>query len=136
MPSRRQSMAQATQFCVGLDNQPGMLAKLCEHLKQAGVNIEALFVSDDENCSWVNFIAAKTCDPERALSDGGYRFFTEKVLTVRMDNRPGALQDVAAQLAEAGVNIDYVYGSAGAEPSFMLVVQVDDLTRAEKALKG
>jgi len=129
----RYSMAKATQFCVGLENKPGMLAKLCEDLKHANVNIEAIFVTDDEDCAWVNFVVAATCDPEQALIEGGYKFFTEKVLTVQMENRPGALQHVAAKLAEAGVNIDYVYGSCGEQPTFMLVLNVDDLDGAAKA---
>lgn len=135
-PGRRQSMAEATQFCVGLENKPGMLARLCEHLKRADVNIEAIFVTDDEECAWVNFVVSTGCDPEQALIDGGYKFFTEKVLTVQMENRPGALQSVAAKLAGAGVNIEYVYGSCGQQPTFMLVLNVDDLKQAEEALQG
>ncbi len=132
----RLSMAEATQFCVGLENKPGVLAKLCEHLERANVNIEAIFVTDDEDCAWVNFVVAPNCDPEQALIDGGYKFFTEKVLTVQMENRPGALEHVAAKLAGAGVNIDYVYGSCGEQPTFMLVLNVDDLKGAEKAFQG
>lgn len=129
-------MSTATQYCVGLENKPGMLARLCEVLKRAEVNIEAIFVSDDEDCAWVNFVASPGCDPEPVLMDGGYKFLTERVLTVHMDNQPGALGSIAARLARAGVNIDYVYGSCGEQPSFMLVLSVDDLGRAEKALQG
>ena len=46
------------------------------------------------------------------------------------------LQSVAARLAQSGVNIDYVYGSCGDQPSFMLVLNVDDREKAEKCLKG
>ena len=127
-------MLEATQFCVGLENKPGMLAKLCGDLTRAKVNIEALFVSDDEGYSWVNFVVFAAADTEKALADSGYKYFTEKVLTVQMENRLGALEQVASQLAKAGVNIGYVYGSCGPEPSFTLVFSVDDFEQAEKAL--
>ena len=39
-------MAKATQFCVGLANKPGSLAKLCAALSRAKVNIEAISVAD------------------------------------------------------------------------------------------
>ena len=46
-------MSQATQFCVGLENKPGVLASLCAAIQRADVKIAALFVSDDEDFCWV-----------------------------------------------------------------------------------
>ena len=129
-------MPKVTQFCVGLENKPGMLAKLCADLKQAKVNVDALFVSDDEQGSWVNFVPAAGCNPEQALCDAGYRFLTESVLAVPMVNKPGALESVAIKLADAGVNIEYVYGSSGDMTKFILVLSVDDFELAEKALEA
>ena len=42
-------MPAATQFCVGLDNQPGMLSELCELMTEAKVNIEALCVAMEKH---------------------------------------------------------------------------------------
>jgi hypothetical protein len=125
---------QATQFCVGLKDKPGMLAELCGALRRANVSIEALFVSiDDEGC-WVNMVAAPAPAAERALCDGSYDFFKEQVLTLEGQNRPGVLEDIARDLAGAGVNINYVYGASGQGPRFVLVLNVSDLQRAEDVL--
>ncbi|MBU0719196.1 MAG: amino acid-binding protein, partial [Planctomycetes bacterium] len=104
-------MNETTQICVGLDNKPGELARLCRVLRDAAVNIEALCVTDDADCVWVNIVTNPADVAERVLSEGGYRFFTEKVLVLKIANQPGELEGVAAKLAEAKVNINYVYGA-------------------------
>ncbi len=128
-------MAEATQFCIGLDNKTGMLANLCGFLRRANVNIEALFVSHDEQYCWVNLIASPTSTARNALTEEGYHFFTEQVLTLQGDNRPGQLEAVSAKLSEAGVDINYIYGSASGS-LFTVVLNVSDLARAAKVLEG
>ena len=129
-------MAQATQFCVGMEDKPGSLAKLCASLRQANVNIEALYATNDADGCWVNMIATPEADAETALADGGYHFFREKVFTLHGASQPGELERIATTLADAGVNINYVYGAGTADSGFMAVLNVSDLERAEKLLGG
>ncbi len=127
-------MQEATQFCVGLSNEKGALARLCGLLREANVNIEALFVSDDEDGVWVNMVATPPEEADQALRSGGYRFVPETVLVVQAQSRPGGLERIAAELSEAGVNIQYVYGSGSLGSAFMLVLSVDDSMRAGEVL--
>lgn len=127
-------MDEAIQFCVGLEHKPGMLAKLCGDLGGAGVNVSAIFVSNDQDSAWVNLVCAPPADAERALVEAGYRFFTEKVLTIEGEDRKGELERVAKRLADAGINITYVYGSGIGGGKFTLVINVDDFDEAAKAL--
>lgn len=129
-------MAKATQFSVGLANQPGMLAKLCGALKRAKVNIDAISVADGSDCCWVRLVASPAAKAKQALTRGRFGFSTQRVLTAAAQNRPGELEKLAGKLARAGVNVNYVYGSnAKAGPS-TLVFGVNDLNRAAKALRG
>ena len=125
---------QATQFCVGVENKPGTLAELCEFLSQAEINIEAVFISIDEKSSWVNLVADSPAATERALVDGGFHFYSEDVVTLRATNRPGELASVARKLADADININYVYGSTGEGASFSLVLHVSDLPGTMKLI--
>ena len=127
-------MVEVTQFCVGLEHKPGMLAKLCAALRQAEVNINALCVSDDENCCWVNLVASPVEATDRVLAEGGFRYLAEKVLSLQLDNKPGTLEHVAATLAKGNVNINYIYGAGTHGTSCMLVFSVDDPARAMKLL--
>ena len=128
-------MAKVTQFCVGIENKPGMLTKLCKALRAKEVNIEALFVSSDEECVWVNLVATPTSAVEEALAEDGYRFFTEEVLTIRAENRPGEIERIATRLADANVNITYVYGSSTQGSHSTLVLCTDDIQKAAQALE-
>jgi len=127
-------MTERVQFCVALEDRPGMLATLCRHLRRADVNIEALFATQDERCTWVYLVASPETDTRRALASGGYRFLTEQVLTVYMDNKPGTLEAIADALSAAGVNINYVYGSGPGGTPFTLVLSTSDSERAAHAL--
>jgi hypothetical protein len=129
-------MIETTQFCVGLDNKPGMLAKLCGTLTKAKINIEALCVSDDDECCWVNLVTSDVQAAEHALGEAGYRFLSEQVLKVQIGNRPGDLECVASKLADAQVNINFVYGAGVPGSPSMLVLSVDDIERAVAALQG
>lgn len=129
------AMTEKTQFCIGLDNKPGQLAKLCTVFREADVNVEALCVSDDSDGVWVNVVATPEEVAERVLGDNDYRYLTEKVVTMQVGNQPGELGRVAAKLAEADVNINYVYGAGTGGHPCNLVLNVDDAGQAIKALE-
>ena len=128
-------MARATQFCVGLDNEPGILAKLCGVLKRARVNIEAISVADNSECCWVRFLASPAAKARAALVKGKYHFCTQRVLAVKAADKPGELERIAAKLARARVNINYVYASTGDGNKTTLVFGVDNLAKATKTVK-
>ena len=129
-------MPQATQFCVGLPDQPGVLAGLCSALNSASVNIRAIFVSDDPDCCWVNMIVEPMEAARRVLQKGKYNFFTEQVLALKLTDQPGRLEEVATKLAAAHININYVYGSCANSGTFTLIVNVSDADAAAKVLEG
>ena len=128
-------MAEVTQFCIGLENKPGVFARLCGTLKRAGVRINGLCVSDDEDCCWVNIVASPVSTTQETLREQGYNFFTEKVLAVQLDDRPATMERVAGALAKADINIDYVYGSGESDSPFTLLMHVSDLAGAQAVLE-
>ncbi len=127
-------MTKATQFCVGLDNHPGTLARLCRALARRKVNIDAISVADGVDCCWIRLVASPTAAAKAALTKGRFDFSTQRVLMLKAVNRPGELEEIASRLARAGVNINYVYGSNPSGGSSTLVLSVSDLGQAAKAL--
>ncbi len=129
-------MAKATQFCVGLDNKPGTLAKICGTLKRAKVNIEAITVADNAECCWVRLVASPAAAARKTLTKGRFNFCTQSVLRLRVANQPGELERIAATLAKARININYVYGSNAEGASSTLIVSTGNLDRAAKLLRA
>ena len=128
-------MAKTTQLCIALNNEPGTLAKLCGTLRRAKVNIEAVTLENDTECGWVRLIAAPVAEAKTALTKGRFNFRIQRVLRMKVANRPGELEHIAGQLAKAGVNINYVYGSNAEGPTSTLVLSVNNLDLAASVLE-
>jgi len=129
-------MARVNQFCVVLENRPGQLAKLSAALARAKVNIQAISVADTADCCLVRFVAEPVAKARQALKRLGAAYCQQPVVVVRLPNEPGQLAVLADKLARAGVNIDYLYGSAaGAGQESIVVLRVDNPDKAQNVLK-
>jgi hypothetical protein len=128
-------MEKTTQLSVTMENIPGQLGRLCRILSQANLNIRGITVADSTDVSTIrlcvsNPTAAKTC-----LREAGVHFTTQDVLVVEVDDKPGALERVAARLGDAGVNVQYVYGTGDCAGSkARMVMRVSDVDLAKQAL--
>lgn len=124
-------MAIRTELSVKLQNSPGALSRACQVL--AGERIDIVALSLDEagtlRCVVDNHIHAKA-----VLEAQHYDVGERDVLYAVMPNRAGSLAAAMKMVADAGVNLDYVYAS-GAEDSPMVgvVIGVPDPMRASAA---
>ncbi len=109
-------------------DRPGELSKVVETLSRSGVNIEGLTEVD----GMVHVLARDPGAARSALRAGGYTVEGElEVLVLPMSDRPGELSMVMQRLAEAGVNIRFVYLATETR----VVIGADDITRARAALE-
>lgn len=128
-------MEKRTQVSVAMENTPGQLGRVCRVLAQADVNIRGICVADASDVSVIRLLVSDTPAAERALRQAGLTFSTQDVILVELDDRPGALEDVALRLGQAGVNLLYVYGAAnGGEGRTQLVLRVSDVETAGQIL--
>lgn len=113
-----------------LDDQPGELARLTALLGQAGVNIEgccALASGGGEG--EVHLLVEDEAAAFGALDEAGIDVASEQeVVVVPVEDRPGALGEVARRLGEAGVNITLTYLATNTR----LVFACDDLATARR----
>ena len=103
------SVEPATQLALFLSNRPGALAKVCEELAKAEINIHALSISDTVDHSIVRMVVSDTTKALMLLGEGGIIALEAEVLMIESDNEPGTLATIAEHLAKAGVNIEYAY---------------------------
>ena len=135
-PHPKLSIESATQLAVFLANRPGALARVCEALAQAEINIHALATSDTVDHSVVRMVVS---DPTKALmllGEAGVLALETEVLMIETVNEPGVLAKITERLAEKEVNIEYAYlaGGRGAEKG-LIVLRPSDVEKARTALR-
>jgi hypothetical protein len=125
------------QLAVFLNNRPGTLARLCEALSEAKINIFAISTSDTVDHIVVRMVVS---DPAKALAlfeDRGTLALTTDVLMIDGNNKPGSLAAIANTLADAKINIEYAYcATHPAAQKGLLVVRVSDARKALKVLNS
>jgi len=129
-------MEKATQLSVALENVPGQLSRLCRVMAQAKVNIRGISVSDSADISTIRLVVSDPSAAKTALREAGLSFVSQEVLVVELEDKPGALEEVAARLGDAGLNVLYIYGTGDVVGGkARLVIRVDDVNRARQTLR-
>jgi hypothetical protein len=110
-------------------DRPGELAKVSQTLSSSGVNIEG--IAEVEGV--VHILARDPGAARSALRAGGYTIEGElEVLVLPMTDRPGELSMIMQRLADASVNLRFIYLATDTR----VVIGVDDITRARAALES
>src|SRR5206468_9272555 len=135
-PHPKLSIETATQLAVFLANRPGALARVCEALAKAEININALATSDTVDHTVVRMVVS---DPTKALmllGEAGVLALETEVLMIETENEPGVLARIAERLAEAKVNIEYTYLAGGREgvPG-LIILRPSDVEKARRVLQ-
>jgi hypothetical protein len=127
-----ENMEKITEIFVVLENRPSTLGELCSYLAENKVNIEAIGVFQDAAKLYVK----NANKAMKILSKADYTTDLRDVLKVELENRPGALAEVATKLGNKGVNIEYCYGTIAKKAgSTVVILDVSDIDRAMKILK-
>ena len=124
------------QISVFLENKEGKLAEAIKAISGAGVNIRALCVADTRDFGILRLITTDNASAKKALSDSG-AVITTDVIAAKMDDKTGALAGILDILAEAKINIEYMYAFTGtAAFGAYVVLRVDNTPAAEAILKA
>ena len=128
-------MQLATQLALFVENRPGMLARVCDALSEAEINIYALAISDTVDHSVVRMVVSDTHKALLLFEERGTLVIDTEVLLIQADNKPGTLTKIAQKLGEASINIEYCYFATppGARKG-LLVIRVSEPKKALKIL--
>jgi hypothetical protein len=130
-------MQLTTQLALFLDNKPGTLARVCEALSEARINIYAITTSDTIDHSVVRMVVS---DPRKALllfEEHGTLVVESEVLMIEGNNKPGSLARICNQLGDAKVNIEYCYCATPPDAKKgLLILRVDNAKKALKVLNN
>ena len=115
-----------------MDDQPGKLADLGEATGHAGVNIEGLCAMVGDGKGLIHLLVQDGEAARKALEGAGISVADEReAVVVDLHDKPGAMGEIARDLADAGVNIDVAYTIFS---GVRLVILTEDVEAAQQAL--
>jgi hypothetical protein len=125
----------AKQLALFLENKPGTLARMCESLRDAKINIYAFTTSDTVDHSVVRMIVSDTRKALLLFEEHNVLAVENDVLMIEGDNRPGSLALIAQKLSDAKVNIEYAYCATPPNAKKgLLIIRPSDCKKALKVL--
>ncbi len=118
-----------------LENKPGRLAKICSALAHEKINIQALSVMDTPDRSVLRLVTDRLDETRRVLTSLGTESEVREILSVELENRPGALAKVLELLAEDHISVEYAYVAASPTAGKSLgLFHTSNPKRAQKVL--
>ena len=122
------------QYTVFLPNKPGALHSFVEIFAREKINIIGIS-SEIHGDSGIVRICVETNEKiSYLLTRNGFTTLETTMLSIILPDKPGQLVKITKLLAENGINITSIYGTAAAAPS-RLLLNVSDLEKTIKLLK-
>jgi hypothetical protein len=132
---RNQIMEITKQLAIFLDNRPGTLARVCEALSKAKVNIYAITTSDTVDHTVIRMVVSDSRTAIDVFEEHGTLVVEDDVIMLEGDNKSGSLAKIANKLADAGVNIEYCYSATSPNAKKgLLILRTSNPQKALKAL--
>jgi hypothetical protein len=116
------------------ENKPGQTARVTQILARAGVNIRWVTIASMGAFGVMKFLVDKSGPAIEALKEKGFAVHFLDALAVEIEDKPGALQNVAETLGQHGVNVDNVSGFV-ANQRAVLVLETHDIEKARMVLE-
>jgi len=124
----------AGQINFSMPNRPGLLSEVSTAVSGAKVNISAICAYEMGETAYFVMTTDNNAKAKKALAPLGIEARDEDVVLVEMPNRVGELQKVAKKIADAGINIEYVYGTTSSGRTSTCIFKTADNKKAIRVI--
>jgi len=114
------------QLSVFVQNKVGSLGELSVALAKANINIKALSIVDDLDWGIVRLIVDEPEKAKEILHKLGLMYGEGQVVTVMLENHPGALAELADKLGKKKINIEQAFVTTAGDVSLIVLSTTDD----------
>jgi len=111
-----------SQLSVFIENKSGRLADVTRALADANINIRALSIADTIDYGLLRLIVNDPIKAKKVLADAAFTVALTEVLAIEVPDRPGGLAGIIDILAQAGLNIEYMYAFVGKSGENAIVI--------------
>lgn len=126
-------MLPVTQLNITVPNVPSSLAKVCDKLRAADINIDAITVTEGRPTTIIHLIVDDTETAKIILKEIGPVTTTEAI-SFKLKNKQGVIASFGRACAGAGLNIGKIYSTTAGKDA-MVYVTVEDMPKAMALLK-
>ena len=123
------------QIVIVADNRPGIVADVTMALGEKGVNIGTI---DGEAIKGVGVVRMTVSDYDlalRVLRDAGFHAFSEEVILIQLEDKPGALARVARRFKDARIDITSLRIVSRDGKTGVVALSCEDSERAKELVR-
>lgn len=123
------------QISVFLENRYGQLHEITNILAEAGVDLKALNIAETSEYGIVRILVDDVAKATDVLIGAGCVISVNPVQVIPVPNVSGGLNSVLGKIADANIDIEYMYSTVdGKDDVAKLVFKVDKPEELEKIL--
>ncbi len=122
------------QISIFLENTGGRIAEATAILAKAGINIRAMSLADTTDFGVLRLIVNDVDKAEKALKDQGFTVGKTNVVAVEVEDKPGGLNAILQILAQADINVEYIYALLKEGQNAVMIFRFDNTDNALKVL--
>lgn len=116
------------QLSIFVENRPGRMAEITEALASRGIDIRALSLADTSDFGLLRLIVSNPDSAAVMLQEAGIMVRLSDVIALSVLDKPGEFSRAVRCLADAGVNIEYLYAFLSrTDGEAVVIVRVDNL---------
>ena len=130
-------MAKATrvkEISFEMSNKVGLLSEVTAAIGGAKANITAICAYGMEGSAYFMLTTNSNAKAKKALAPLGVAIEEKDVIEVEALDKPGELQKVAKKIADAGIDIEYMYATAGSGKKETCIFMTSDNAKAIKVI--
>ena len=123
------------QIIILTDDRPGVIAEICESLAAKNINVESMDAETNLNKGVIIITVDKYDEALQVLRDGLFQAVSEESILIRLDDKPGALAQIAKRFKDVNINLKSlrILKRDGAKAIVALIA--DDFKEAIKLIK-
>ena len=126
------------QISVFLENRAGQLLDVTRVLAENEIDMQAINIAETADYGIARLIVATAQRAMRILQEKGFILRLTPVVEATVPDRPGGLNELLSAVAEAGIDIEYMYSAFQGQRNGLayMVFRVGDAERLEDVLKN
>ena len=124
------------QLSVFVENRRGKLAEITKALADKGIDLRALSLADTSEFGLLRLIVSKPDEAYALLREMGMMVRSNEVVAIGVSDKPGEFSKATRLIADAGVNLEYLYTLASPRSGeAVIITRIDQPGEAIAALR-